>query len=429
MDTRPSPVPESGVVEILPGTEDRLIVRTPRERDLADAVRSVPGHRWVQRHEHWTIPRRSAPLYYLLRRLARAEIRFDPRLKPMISKLRFPGARWRLLDDRTAPGAARSDRAPRTPESPRAPGRPAAPTPTERTLARMKEELVLRGYSPKTRRVYFGHARRFLALSAPADQLQADDARRFVRSLLDEKAVTHAYADQAVSALKFLYERVLRRPLDELDLPRPKRQRKLPVVLSEEEVVAILRAVRNPKHRAILMVIYSHGLRVGEVVRLREDDIDAQRGLLHIRQAKGRKDRFVSLSIVALKAVRDYQRAFRPRGWLFPGQRPGRHLHERSVQSVFKRACERAGITKRVTVHTLRHCFATHHLERGTDLRYIQTMLGHRSPQTTQIYTHVMNRDLARIRSPLDDLMLDELEADDRPDWDDDPGANEDRWV
>lgn len=279
----------------------------------------------------------------------------------------------------------------------------------------MNEELVLRGYSPKTRRVYVGHARRFFeAAAAPPDRLGAGEARAFLRTLLTEKEVSHAYADQAISALKFLYDRVLRRPLGELDLPRPKRQRKLPTVLSKEEVRAILQAVDNPKHRAVLMMIYSHGLRVGEVVRLRPVDIDAQRGLLLIRQSKGRKDRVVSLSVVALDAVRAYQRAFRPRGWLFPGQRPDRHLHERSVQKVFQRACARAGIDKPATVHTLRHCFATHHLERGTDLRYIQEMLGHRSPQTTQIYTHVMQRDLARIRSPLDDLMLDDPPDDDR---------------
>ena len=154
-----------------------------------------------------------------------------------------------------------------------------------------------------------------------------------------------------------------------------------------------------------MLLTYAGGLRLGEVVRLKVEDIDSDRNLIHVRQGKRRKDRYTMLSKFALEALQVYARKYQPKGWLFPGARPGRHLHERSVQKVFQRAHEKAGIEKSVSMHSLRHSFATHLLEAGTDLRYIQELLGHQSPKTTQIYTHVTNRDIARIKSPLDSLM------------------------
>ena len=140
-------------------------------------------------------------------------------------------------------------------------------------------------------------------------------------------------------------------------------------------------------------------------MRLRVEDIDSERKLIHVKQGKQRKDRYTVLSDVALSALREYVRRYRPQTWLFPGQRPGRHLHERSVQKVFQRARIKAGVDKPVSVHSLRHSFATHLLEGGTDLRYIQELLGHKSSTTTEIYTHVSTRDIGQIRSPLDSLM------------------------
>jgi site-specific recombinase XerD len=154
-----------------------------------------------------------------------------------------------------------------------------------------------------------------------------------------------------------------------------------------------------------MLLTYSAWLRVGEVVRLRREDIDVERRLISVRQGKGRKDWQTLLSDVALEALRIYLSNYRIRTWLFPGARPGTHLHERSVQKVFARAYEKAGIKKAASVHTLRHSFATHLLESGTDLRYIQELLGHSSPKTTEIYTHVSQKSLSRIQSPLDSLM------------------------
>lgn len=155
------------------------------------------------------------------------------------------------------------------------------------------------------------------------------------------------------------------------------------------------------------MLIYSAGLRISEVVRLKSEDLDVDRKLIHVRQGKGRKDRFTLLSDMALHAAQVYESECGAGRWLFPGMEPGRHLTERSLQKVFDQACKEAGITKDVTVHSLRHSFATHLLENGTDLRYIQELLGHASTKTTAIYTHVCQKDLKKIQSPLDRIILD----------------------
>lgn len=166
----------------------------------------------------------------------------------------------------------------------------------------------------------------------------------------------------------------------------------------------ILTAPSNIKHRAILMLIYSAGLRVGEVVKLKLEDIDSNRRLIHIKGGKGRKDRFTILSEVALKILKKYYSQYKPRKWLFSGAKPSKHISVRTVQAIFEQAKEKAGIKKEVSVHSLRHSFATHLLESGVDLRYIQELLGHKSSKTTEIYTHVTNKDLRNIKSPLDTI-------------------------
>ena len=175
-------------------------------------------------------------------------------------------------------------------------------------------------------------------------------------------------------------------------------------MLSQGEVARLLRKPRNPKHRAILMLLYSAGLRVGEVVRLKPPDLDIERGVIRVRQGKGSKDRYTLLARRAAEAVAIYRDAYPTDKWLFPGKRRGRHLTTRSVQRMVKNAATAAGIEKNVTAHTLRHSFATHLLEGGTNLRIIQELLGHQSARTTQIYTHVARSTLASVRSPLDDL-------------------------
>ncbi|MDI6891080.1 MAG: tyrosine-type recombinase/integrase, partial [Thermodesulfovibrionales bacterium] len=187
---------------------------------------------------------------------------------------------------------------------------------------------------------------------------------------------------------KFLYE-----------IKRPRKDKKLPIVLSKDEVAKIINSVDNLKHRAILMLIYSAGLRVGEVVRLRIEDIDGKRMLIHIKGSKGRKDRYAMLSEKALQVLRRYWREYKPEKWLFEGARAGRYISIRTVQKILEHTCESAGIKKDITVHTLRHSFATHLLESGTDLRYIQEILGHAHSKTTEIYTHVSTKSIGKIKS------------------------------
>lgn len=188
------------------------------------------------------------------------------------------------------------------------------------------------------------------------------------------------------------------------NIPRPSKEKKLPVVFSQEEVMRLLQSVKNLKHRLILMLVYSAGLRVSEIVKLKVGDIDAKRHLIHIKGAKGRKDRYTLLSDVALEELRNYWKEYKPNGWLFQGAKPDKHISPRTVEAIFEHAVEQTRIRKKVSVHTLRHSFATHLLESGTDLRYIQELLGHKSSKTTEIYTHVSTKDLGKIKSPLDSL-------------------------
>jgi integrase/recombinase XerD len=294
-------------------------------------------------------------------------------------------------------------------------------------LTQMQDLLTVLNYSPRTRDAYTRAIRRFFRHvhqrgRHPADcqaelveALTTDDIRAYLLHLLDD-GDSWSVVNQAQSALIFLYRHVLGRQQVIEPLRRPFPEKPLPTVLNRTEVQRILVAVTNLKHRAILALTYCGGLRVSEVVRLHPVDVDSERMLIHVKgQPRGggkrRKDRYTLLSHAALQVLRAYWRKYfivspaerRPEGeWLFPGAKPGAHLSERSAELIFKRAAKRAGIKKPATIHTLRHSFATHLLEDGHDLRYIQALLGHDSPRSTQIYTHVAPQALARIPNPHD---------------------------
>lgn len=275
-------------------------------------------------------------------------------------------------------------------------------------LRKLHEHLTLKGFSPKTITAYKGHAKRFLQF-CDKDVYEVDrrDVENYMLEMLKVENHSHSYVNQALSSIKILFKGVLDKEKPVFNLCRPKRQKKLPKVLSEEEVFSILKATTNLKYKVIFVMIYSAGLRVGEVVKLKIEDIDSKRMMIHVCQGKGRQDRYSLLSEMALKVLRKYFKLMKPQDWLFPGEDLHQHLSERSVQRMFKKACNDAKINKQVSVHSLRHSFATHLLEGGTDLRYIQELLGHKSSKTTEIYTHVSKADLNRIKSPLD-RMFDE---------------------
>ncbi len=269
-------------------------------------------------------------------------------------------------------------------------------------LMKMEECITLKGYSPETQKAYLGHIKRFMSfISVDSQEIYSHNIRQYLLYLL-EKDKSHAYVNQAVSSIKFLVKEVLHRRDIIIDLPRPKKEHKLPDIMSRQEVSQILKSIKNPKHKAILMLTYSAGLRVSEVVRLKIDEVDSKRMLIHVKLGKGRKDRYTILSEVALKTLRTYAKSCSLKDWLFPGATMGNHLTERSAQKIFEVARDQAGIKKQVSIHSLRHSFATYLLEGGTDLRYIQEILGHKSSKTTEIYTHVSEKEIRRIRSPLD---------------------------
>ena len=269
-------------------------------------------------------------------------------------------------------------------------------------LDKLNKELVARKYSRKTIKSYIHYNKEFLEFSKKNPKEIADmDVKDYLFYLVNEKEVSTSTLNTAINALKFYYGEILKKRFA-YEIKRPKKDKKLPVVLSQEEVSEILTSVSNIKHKLILMLIYSAGLRVSEVVRLRPDDIDIQRKLIHIRGAKGRKDRYTILSDVAMETLSFYLKSYQPEKWLFPGQKDGMHVTTRTVQRIFEEAVKKASICKNVSVHSLRHSFATHLLESGVDLRYIQELLGHKSSKTTEVYTHVSNKDMGKIKSSLD---------------------------
>ena len=267
----------------------------------------------------------------------------------------------------------------------------------------MKGDLELRGLSPKTQKIYIYHVTNFSRhFNRSPSHLGKREIKEYLLYLLRRKKVSSSTVNLCFSALKFLYAKTLRREGVMEKIPRLRSTKKLPVVLERQEVESLFSVTENLKHRAILMLIYSSGLRLTEASHLKVTDIDSKRMVLRIREGKGRKDRYTLLSTVVLELLREYWSQYRPQEWLFPGRPAYKPLSVRSIQRVFKKARTLAGIRKPATVHTLRHSFATHLLEQGTDLHRIQLLLGHRSLKTTAIYLHVSRKELVRIVSPLD---------------------------
>lgn len=276
---------------------------------------------------------------------------------------------------------------------------------------KLKMALRAKGYSSKTVKAYSGHIRRYIQqrLSESEEdisRIERSDVEKYTVLLL-EQGHSHAYVNQAISAIRFFTKMVLHHSPESAHYLRPKPEKKLPYVLSEQEVLRILKALPNLKHRTMLYLAYASGLRVSEVVRLRLTDFDIDRGTILIRQGKGKKDRYTLLSSAAWELVQNYVKNESPGNWLFPGQIKGKHLTERSLQKVFAQALLESGIRKEVGIHVLRHSFATHLLEGGTDLRYIQELLGHTRSSTTERYTHVSRKNLKKIQSPLDRMKED----------------------
>lgn len=350
------------------GNSEQIFVTFEYTEDRVNKIRTIPGRKWDAAKRHWVLPFNEGTFRYM-ERVFEEGLDIAPLLQEKINNVFEYSKRRKVL------------------------------------LDKMDEELILKGYTKPTRKNYLGHARRFLCNQLKSyEEITYNDIRNYIIYLLEVQNRSHSFTNQAVSSLKFFSTAILKIGAIEFCLPCAKRQKILPDILSPAEVYKILNSVENVKHKAILYVTYSAGLRVSEVISLKTKDIDTSRMLIHIRQAKGRKDRYTLLSETALRTLREYVSKYKINDWLFPGQDEGTHISERTAQKVFKDACVKAGIKKDVSIHTLRHSFATHLLEAGTDLRYIQELLGHSNSKTTEIYTHVTRTNLSNIRSPLDSL-------------------------
>ncbi|MBM3149081.1 MAG: integrase [Chloroflexi bacterium] len=267
----------------------------------------------------------------------------------------------------------------------------------------MEMDMKLRRFSPKTISCYLACMRNVAIYfgKSPAE-LDEEEIRKYLHHLIEERNVSQAVISQSYSALKFFFEKTLQKPWNVSKIPRSKQRKKLPQVLSKHEVESIFSVTTNLKHRAILMTIYAAGLRVGEATRLKVSDIDSGRMAIRVNEGKGLKDRYTLMGERNLEVLRLYYKAYRPSEWLFPGRSSSDPVSISSVQRVFKSSLHKAGIKKKASVHTLRHCFATHLLESGTDLYYIQRLLGHGSARTTSVYLHITGKDLSKIKSPID---------------------------
>ena len=270
---------------------------------------------------------------------------------------------------------------------------------------RMLEDLRVRNYALGTQEKYIGLVAAFAAhFGRSPDLLGPEDVRSYQIYLVEEKKASWTVLNQTVCALRFFYRTTLGKELDLKHIPYAKTEKKLPVVLSQQEVSRLFEHVKNIKHLAEMLVAYSGGLRVSEITHLKLGDIDSDRMLIHVRQGKGRKDRVVPLSPVLLVILREYWRKHRPETYLFPGRGGQRPVPRRTICQVVQNAARAAGIDKKVSPHTLRHTFATHHLEAGTDLRTLQMLMGHTNLRTTSRYLHVSAEKIREARTPLDFL-------------------------
>lgn len=273
-------------------------------------------------------------------------------------------------------------------------------------IEKLMKYLLSKRYSPNTIKTYLDALRSFFIFyrEKKISEITNEDVIYFNITYILKNNFSASYQNQITSAIKLYFRAVQERSIEIEKIHRPRREKLLPNVLSKEEIKKILEAHHNIKHKTMLSLIYSCGLRRSELLNLKPTDVDSKRNIVIIKQSKGKKDRITPLSPKILELLRTYYKEYRPAKYLFEGQEPGIMYSEKSLQCVLKQALIKCNIKKPVSLHWLRHSYATHLLESGTDLRYIQELLGHSSSKTTEIYTHVSTKNLQQIKSPFDDL-------------------------
>ena len=365
------------------GEKDVLVIKTQTNRlrlifgfnkALIFAIKKMPFASWDNKNKWWTVPF-TDNLFTQIQEVTKSEglyFRYEEEKADTEKVARK--TEYEVLNYRTCP---------------------------ENMILKLKE---LR-YSERTIKAYKSLFEEFINHypTIEIDKIDEPKIIAFCQYLVIDRKVSASTQNQAINAIKFYYEKVLGGQRKFYFLERPNKEKALPTVLSTEEITAVLKATVNLKHKAILMVIYSAGLRISELTNLKIKDIDSERKQIRVEQGKGKKDRYTLLSTKTLDLLRTYFKEYKPKEYLFEGQEGGAYT-ARSVQAFFQEICKKTGIKKKVSVHTLRHSFATHLLENGTDLRYIQVLLGHESTKTTEVYTHITTKGFDQIKSPLDGL-------------------------
>jgi integrase/recombinase XerD len=352
-------------IELLPGflSGVKIVeIHFRFNKRIIEIIKTIPGSRWCQENRYWYISKRYFSQDAFLKLLEQvAEVDFSA-LKAITSEV----------------------------------------------PPQYLEKLIRKRYSPSTIKTYMSCMRSFLEEfhHTDLDSVTSKQINDYILKLIRTKNISSSQQNQRISAIKFYYEQVLGRKKKYYQLSRPRKEKKLPKVLMIEELELILKHCKNLKHKCILMTLYSGGLRRSELINLKTTDIDSQRMLIKITDSKGGKDRYTLLSEKLVRLLRDYYKLYKPKYWLFEGQGGGQYSAT-SIENIFRKALKQANINKHATPHTLRHSFATHLLEQGINLRYIQEILGHSSTKTTEIYTHVCSKQLTKIQNPLDNLNTD----------------------
>jgi integrase/recombinase XerD len=373
---------------------NRIALRFPYDQELNSVVKELPDAQWSSDMKYWHISDSSDIVSILLRTFHRKtyidysalklNLAETISLKKEEKKIETSG---RVKISSSVEFSTLSEKG-------------------EADIARYKRWMEANRYPKTTVQTYVSMMIKFLKFVCPreAEECTGDDLIRFIDEYILPKGLSQSFQNQMISSVKKFYTHIYKMSIDPVKIQRPRPRHKLPNVLGKDELRKMLKSLSNEKHRVMLNLIYACGLRRSELINLVPVDIERNRNLLRIRQAKGFKDRVVPVSVKTIEMVDAYMDHFKPQKYLFEGQWPGEPYSVSSLEKVLKNAYTRAGIRKPVTLHWLRHSYATHLLESGTDLRYIQELLGHQSSKTTEIYTHVTTRGIQNIRSPLDDL-------------------------
>ena len=382
----------------------RVALKFPHNEEVERIVQTLPGASWDNRTHYWHIAAETGTDRKITEKLLR------------VARLEFKSGQTRRLIDRVRDirqqdhpdqGRMKQSTSPQTGDNLEVNFRRRELSQTSISeISKYRRWLESHRYPDTTVRTYTSMLETFLKFVSPreASECDADDIVTMVNDYILPEGLSYSFQNQLISAVKKYYTEINRSVFDPGTITRPRVRHRLPNVLSKEEVRRILNAPMNEKHRAILSLIYGCGLRRSEAIMLETGDVDRDRMLLAVRQSKGFKDRIVPISARLVGMLDEYLKRYRPVTYLFEGQRQGGPYSPTSVEKIFRRACIRAGIKKNITLHGLRHSYATHLLEAGTDLRYIQEILGHKSSKTTEIYTHVTEQSIRNIRSPFDDL-------------------------